>query len=235
MTDLVDLLIHLSQMEMMEEDEQNPSVVVDGKSFWPMADLGTIVTRADLRNVKKPRTNKSSKRPGHRWTGTTTTNRFSNPVTKDDLDGHYQLTPSSSVTDLVQCCQQDDPEQQSNILIDQWNQVQLPALQSDTFDQLILSLLEQLVGHHGDVRYKSGGSYLDQRVMQFALQRLVQPSSQSEEQRRLFRLVLRSMVSIVQHRRLLQIDLVIPPLLDAALASSDCCPTDFAGNCFCLF
>lgn len=48
---------------------------------------------------------------------------------------------------------------------------ELPCLSGKSFNHLALSLLEQLVGHHGECRLKSSRR-LDHRVMTFALHRL---------------------------------------------------------------
>ena len=166
-----------------------------------MTDLSTVVTRADLKNVKKPR-QKHSRRSGRLDDIKITSSR-------DSVDGVVKIELSE------RCCRpEDDDADEEN----EWNdKKELPCLSTKSFNQLALSLLEQLVGHHGECRLKSSRC-LDHRVMTFALHRL-QPGMPCEEQSRLFRLILRCMVSIVQHRRPLQAEDVIHQLIETAAAS----------------
>ncbi|XP_057369283.1 lysosomal-trafficking regulator-like [Daphnia carinata] len=194
--DLADLLINLYGAQTEEE----PPVIED-QTLWPLTDLSTVVTRSDLKNVKKPRRKQS--RRGGRLDDIRITSL------KDCVDGVVKIQLSD------RCCRPEDDDVED---VTAWNEkAELPCLAAKSFNHLALSLLEQLVGHHGDYRLKSSRC-LDHRVMTFALQRL-QPGMPSEEQRRLFRLILRCMVSIVQHHRPLQAEEVIHLLIEIADAS----------------
>jgi len=193
---LADLLINLYGIQSENEPSASESL-----ALWPMTDLSTVVTRADLKNVKKPR-QKHSRRSGRLDDIKITSSR-------DSVDGVVKIELSE------RCCRpEDDDADEEN----EWNdKKELPCLSTKSFNQLALSLLEQLVGHHGECRLKSSRC-LDHRVMTFALHRL-QPGMPCEEQSRLFRLILRCMVSIVQHRRPLQAEDVIHQLIETAAAS----------------
>ena len=194
---MTELLINLYGVETTEEEE--PSVV-DPPALWPISDLRTVVARSDLKNVKK-------QRPKRRAAARLDDVKFS-PST-DCVDGQIQ----------ERCCRPEDEEEEESAV------VELPCLSAESFSHLSLSLLEQLVGFHGDFRLKSSRC-LDHRVMNFALQRLRPDMSSSDEQRRIFRLVLRCMVSIVQHRRPLQAEEIIDQLIELASTSR----VDFAGT-----
>lgn len=200
---MADILINLYGVQTEEE----PSVIV-AQTLWPLTDLSTVVTRSDLKNVKKPR-RKQSKRSGR-------LDDIRMTSLKDCVDGIVKIQLTES------CCRPEDDDVEE---VNEWNEkVELPCLSAKSFKHLALSLLEQLVGHHGDYRLKSSRC-LDHRVMTFALHRL-QPGMPSEEQRRLFRLILRCMVSIVQHHRPLQAEDVIHQLIEIAAESQ----TNFAGK-----
>lgn len=203
--DLTDLLINLYGVQT--EDEP---MVVDPPVSWPMTNLATVVTRSDLKNVKKPR-QKQSKRNGR----LNDLAKYSS--SKDSVDGDVTIQQP-----VERCCRLE--EDQGEEEVEEWNQVELSPLSAQSFSYLALTLLEQLVGHHGDLRLKSSRC-LDHRVMNFALQRL-RPGISSEELRRLFRLILRCMVSVIQHRRPLQTEEVIQQLIETAATS---CP-EFAGK-----
>ncbi len=202
--ELAELLINLYGVQTEEE----PSVV-DPPALWPISDLSTVVTRSDLKCVKK-------QRPKHtRRIARLDDIKFS--TSQDCVDGDV------SIEQPERCCLPGDDEDDVG---SEWNEIELPCLAAESFNHLALSLLEQLVGFQGDFRLKSSRC-LDHRVMNFALQRL-RPGMSSEEQRRMFRLILRCMVSIVQHRRPLQAEEIIPQLIEIASTSHE----DFAGTCF---
>ena len=171
-----------------------------------MSDLRNVVTRSDLKNMKKSRQKniKKSNRSNDILIGNS----------KDCVDGEVIIQQSEG------CCR---PEDKDDEIEYEWNQVDLPCLSATSFGHLTLTLIEQLVGYHGDVRLKSSRC-LDHRVMSFALQQ-IQSVSCSEEQRRLFRLILRCMVSIVQHHRPLQAEEVIQQLIELASTGQ----AEFAG------
>lgn len=100
---------------------------------------------------------------------------------------------------------------------------ELPCLAVDSFRHLILSVLERIVGHHGDSLLPDK-QRIDHSAMFFARQHL-SPGTNVQEQRRLLRLVLRAMVSFVQHGRSLPPH-VVDCLVDVALDSRH----DFAGT-----
>ena len=185
---------------------------------WPMSQLDVIIARSDLKSAKtKPPRAKELKR----------TNRLR------DIKLSTPPNPSSpQFVDVVSvfmdehCCQSEEEreeEQQMSISSDQQTTT-FPSLTEQSFHHLVFSLLEQLVGHHGNVQLESTSKCLDQSVMSFALEQLLtkrplKEDAKSEDEEhcsRLLRLVLRSMVSIVQHHRPLPADDVIMQLVNVA-------------------
>jgi len=156
---------------------------------WPLSDLKAIISRSDC--CKKKKRIRQLKR--------------SSPRT--NLIGDYIDGPTSY------SCHCDD-----GIALDELpEEASLPHLPAESFKSLILTLLEHLVSEQGDIKLKSS-QHLDQSVLNFGLQHLLHHGSE-EEQRRLLRLVVRSMVSIVQHHRPLAADEIIQQLTDMASSS----------------
>ena len=220
--ELVELLIRQFYCEM-----QVAPTTVDTSSLpsnpipsWPMSQLDVIIARSDLKSIKtKPSRVKELKR----------INRLRDiKITTSPSPSSPQFVDATSVLMDEQCCQSDEEreeEQQTSISSDQQNQMMtFPGLTEQSFHHLVFSLLEQLVGHHGNVQLESTLKCLDQSVMSFALEQLLlkrppkeEPNNEEKEHcSRLLRLVLRSMVSIVQHLRPLPTDDVIMQLVDVA-------------------
>ena len=161
---------------------------------WPLSDLKAIISRSDC--CKKKKRIRQLKRSSPR------SNLIIHPA-GDYIDG----SPSYS-------CHCDD-----GIALDELpEEASLPHLPAESFKSLILTLLEHLVSEQGDVKLKSS-QHLDQSVLNFGLQHLLHHGSE-EEQRRLLRLVVRSMVSIVQHHRPLAADEIIQQLTDMASSAN---------------
>ena len=218
--ELAELLMKLCEMQSPEDDVplQDPTI-----PSWPMSQLDVIIARSDLKSAKtKPPRSKELKRTSRLREIKILTPAI-NPSSSNNFVDHSTLVNLSD----EHCCLSGEDQRENNqqpLSIVKGNETTFPSLSVISFHQIVFSLLEQLVGHHGNVKLESTSKCLDQSAMSFALERLSKQlpkedtncQKKSEYCSRLLRLVLRSMVSIVQHRRPLPADDVILQLIDVA-------------------
>lgn len=193
--ELTDVLIRLYETQG-SGDVTNRSALIPS---WPLTDLAAIVARTDLKSCKKKLRIKQLKRSSPR------SNIMLNNPSVDYPDG---LLPE------IDCCGEEQITS-SGVTADE---VHLPSLPVESFRQLVLTLLEQLAGHQGNVRLKSN-SFLDEALLTFSLQHLQRNDTCEEEQRRLLRLSMRSLVSLAQYHRSFSADEVVQQLIDVAASS----------------